>query len=71
MFRREYHPPALVGQHTVEEVIGKIRSMFGVHDVSVESERGTLVVHISSEEIYPGIDEALGRYGYLPGMNSQ
>ncbi len=71
MPRREYHPPTIPGQHTVEEVVGKIKSMFGVHDVSVEQESGKLVVHVTSEEIHPGIDEALGHYGYLPGMGIQ
>lgn len=71
MPRREYHAPTIPGQHTVEEVVSKIKSMFGVHDVSVEHESGKLVVHVTSEEIHPGIDEALSHYGYLPGMGSQ
>ncbi|HHW88414.1 MAG TPA: hypothetical protein GX400_19685 [Chloroflexi bacterium] len=71
MSRREYHPPTIPGQHTVEEVINHIKGLFGVHDVHVDEESGKLVVHVSSEEIYPGIDEALNRYGYLPGAGVQ
>lgn len=71
MIRREYHPPAIPGEHSVEEVIGKIKSMFGVHDVSVDQESGKLVVHVSSEEVHPGLDDALNHYGYLPGMGIQ
>jgi hypothetical protein len=71
MPRRDYHPSAIPGQHTVEEVITHIKGLFGDHDVHVDNERGTLVVHVSSEEIHPGIDEALDRYGYLPGSGIQ
>ena len=71
MRRREYHPPTFPGQHTVEEVITNIKALFGVHDVHVDNESGKLVVHVSSEEVHPGIDEALDRYGYLPGSSIQ
>ena len=71
MSRREYHSPTIPGQHTVEEVITHIKARFGVHDVHVDNESGKLVVHVSSEEIHPGIDEALDRYGYLPGSGIQ
>lgn len=71
MRKREYHPPTIPGQHSAEEVITKIKSLFGVHDVHVDDESGKLVVHVSSEEIHPGIDEALAQYGYLPGTGIQ
>lgn len=71
MSRREYHPPAIPGQHTVEEVIAYIKARFSVLDVHVDNESGKLVVHVSSEEVHPGIDEALDRYGYLPGSGIQ
>jgi hypothetical protein len=48
MPRRDYHPSAIPGQHTVEEVITHIKGLFGVHDVHVDNERGTLVVHVSN-----------------------
>lgn len=71
MSKREYHPSTIPGQHTTEEVIRHIKGLFGVHDVYVDEGSGKLVVHISSEEIHPGIDEALRRYGYLPGSGVQ
>ncbi len=71
MPQRKYHAPTIPGQHSVEEVIGHIKAMFGVHDVQVEDERGALVVHVNNEEMYPGIDDALNRFGYMPGTNVQ
>ncbi len=37
---REYHPQPTAEQHTVEHIVTKIKSMFGVHDVHVERDTG-------------------------------
>ena len=68
MSAREYHPQPTAEQHTVEHIVTKIKSMFGVHDVHVERDTGKITVHVTDEEIYPGIDQALSEHNYIPGM---
>ena len=72
MHSREYHPhDAIPGSHIFEEIVTKVKSIFGVHDAQIERESGKLVVHVTDEEMYPGIDRAMHDIGYIPGMGVQ
>ena len=60
---KEYHVPE---EHLWESLTDKIKSLFGVHSVEVERESKKMVVHVNSDEIFPGVDQVYNEFGIDP-----
>lgn len=75
MAQREYQAAdsdtVLPDHDTMNGLIDKIKSMFRAHHVEVDRDSNKVVVHVSDEEMYPHIDEALMDIGFIPGMGVQ
>jgi hypothetical protein len=52
-------------------LVDKLRTMAGVHDVTVDRSSKHVTVHLNDDDFLPNVDQAILEFGQLPGFTGQ